>query len=335
MASFGVSRTQEAGNDSEPDARGMLADAHSVSAGTAHHLPHHGRGRLLRGLLSTPSTRRCAAAAVELVDGCDHASLMLRRSGRIDTAAASDDVAQRIDELEKALGEGPCLDAIDDAEPDQHLCSDLTDRAASGPRWRADHGRRPSVRGMARLPAPAGRPARSARSTSSATPPVPSTEHSLGPGDHADRLRVGHPGRARARRGGHHPAARAGEQPRDRQGGRAADGDARHRRRPGLRDAGQGLPGDEHQGRRGRGAGRRPPPQGGGGALDTSWVHAGRVPPTRSAVPGLAGRCDCPRRSGYTEVRRSRQRPSATVRRSPGGLSDTLRVGSGRTPHDR
>ena len=69
--------------------------------------------------------------AVELVDGCDHASLMLRRGGRVDTVAASDEIAQRIDELEKALGEGPCLDAIDDDEPDQHICSDLTE----GSKW--------------------------------------------------------------------------------------------------------------------------------------------------------------------------------------------------------
>ena len=51
-------------------------------------------------------------SAVQLVDGCDHASLMLRRGGdRVDTVAASDEVAARIDELEKQLGEGPCLDA--------------------------------------------------------------------------------------------------------------------------------------------------------------------------------------------------------------------------------
>ena len=34
------------------------------------------------------------AAAVELVDGCDHASLMLRRNGRTFTAAASDETAR-------------------------------------------------------------------------------------------------------------------------------------------------------------------------------------------------------------------------------------------------
>ena len=66
------------------------------------------------------------AAAVELVDGCDHASLMLRRQGRPQTAASSDETARKIDQLEISLGEGPCLDALDDDEPDQHICPDLT-----------------------------------------------------------------------------------------------------------------------------------------------------------------------------------------------------------------
>jgi hypothetical protein len=70
-------------------------------------------------------------SAVQLVDGCDHASLMMRRGDRVDTVAASDEVAARIDELEKELGEGPCLDAIDDNEPDQHICPDLTE----GSKW--------------------------------------------------------------------------------------------------------------------------------------------------------------------------------------------------------
>ena len=39
--------------------------------------------------------------------------------------------ARRIDEMERALDEGPCLDAMDDSEPDQHMCSDLT----TGSKW--------------------------------------------------------------------------------------------------------------------------------------------------------------------------------------------------------
>lgn len=72
-------------------------------------------------------------SAVEFVDGCDHASLMLRRNGRNQSVAASDDVATAIDAMENALGEGPCLDAIDESEPDQHICSDLT----TGSQWPA------------------------------------------------------------------------------------------------------------------------------------------------------------------------------------------------------
>jgi hypothetical protein len=67
------------------------------------------------------------AAAVELIDGCDHASLMLKGRGRPHTAASSDETARKLDELETTLGEGPCLDVLDDDEPDQHLCTDLTD----------------------------------------------------------------------------------------------------------------------------------------------------------------------------------------------------------------
>jgi hypothetical protein len=87
-------------------------------------------------------------SAVRLIDGCDHASLMLRRGGRVETIAASDETATRIDELERALNEGPCLDAIDDNEPDQHICSDLTE----GSKWPVLAGKileETSVRGMA------------------------------------------------------------------------------------------------------------------------------------------------------------------------------------------
>ena len=87
-------------------------------------------------------------STVEFVDGCDHASLMLRRSGRTRTVAATDDVAREIDAMEYALGDGPCLDAIDESEPDQHICSDLT----TGSRWpklAATILERTEVRGMA------------------------------------------------------------------------------------------------------------------------------------------------------------------------------------------
>lgn len=87
-------------------------------------------------------------SAVELVDGCDHASIMLRRNGRIQTVASTDEVAEGIDQLERAMDQGPCLDAIDECAPDQHMCTDL----ATGSKWpelAAMIMERTPVRGMA------------------------------------------------------------------------------------------------------------------------------------------------------------------------------------------
>jgi len=63
------------------------------------------------------------SAAVELIPGCDHASLMLRRGNTNVTVAASDEIAEYADDLERATGEGPCIDALDTEAP--QLESDL------------------------------------------------------------------------------------------------------------------------------------------------------------------------------------------------------------------
>lgn len=70
----------------------------------------------------------CVAATL-LVPGCDHASLMLRRRKQYDTVAATSDIAARIDELERQLGQGPCVDAIDEQLP--QIEADL----AAGSSW--------------------------------------------------------------------------------------------------------------------------------------------------------------------------------------------------------
>lgn len=55
----------------------------------------------------------CVAATL-MVNGCDHASVLMRDPrGTYVTVAASDHVAADIDALERAIGDGPCLDAID------------------------------------------------------------------------------------------------------------------------------------------------------------------------------------------------------------------------------
>ncbi|MGV0634881.1 GAF and ANTAR domain-containing protein [Mycolicibacillus trivialis] len=68
----------------------------------------------------------CMAATL-LVPACDHASMLVRRGGRYEIAAASDGVARRIDEMERELGEGPCLDAIEDEAA--QIDSDITVRS--------------------------------------------------------------------------------------------------------------------------------------------------------------------------------------------------------------
>jgi hypothetical protein len=85
-------------------------------------------------------------AAPDLVQGCDHASLMMRRNGRYTTAASSDEIAELIDSFELELGEGPCLDAIID-EAVFHD-DDLTD-GSPWPRLTARVLAETPVRGMA------------------------------------------------------------------------------------------------------------------------------------------------------------------------------------------
>ncbi|GAB7005212.1 GAF and ANTAR domain-containing protein [Nocardioides sp. AN3] len=51
--------------------------------------------------------------ALEAVPGCDHAAVTTMRAGEKPVCeAATDEIARRIDELERETGEGPCLDAI-------------------------------------------------------------------------------------------------------------------------------------------------------------------------------------------------------------------------------
>jgi transcriptional regulator with GAF, ATPase, and Fis domain len=65
----------------------------------------------------------CVAATL-IVPGCDHASLLVRSDGRYVTVGASDQVAHRIDDLERSAGDGPCIDAIEEETP--QIETDLT-----------------------------------------------------------------------------------------------------------------------------------------------------------------------------------------------------------------
>lgn len=85
-------------------------------------------------------------AAPHLIDGCDHASLMMRRNGKLVTVAASDEVARRADEIEREVGQGPCVDAIE--EEAAQLDDDLT-ASTPWPRLRDRLLAETPVRGMA------------------------------------------------------------------------------------------------------------------------------------------------------------------------------------------
>lgn len=70
---------------------------------------------MARDLLAQDSLQdtldRIVGYAVELVDGCEAAGLMVIREGRVETLAATDDVARTSDRVQGELGEGPCFDA--------------------------------------------------------------------------------------------------------------------------------------------------------------------------------------------------------------------------------
>lgn len=75
---------------------------------------------------------RVTRAAVAAVDGCDHAAIsIVRRRGGIETVAATDDVPQRVDDIQYDTGQGPCLNAISTHE------TFMIDDLASDDRWPA------------------------------------------------------------------------------------------------------------------------------------------------------------------------------------------------------
>jgi GAF domain-containing protein len=61
------------------------------------------------------------ARAVDAADAV--AVTVVRADGRTDTAAASDDASRELDELQRTLGEGPCVDAMRSGE--EHVVADL------------------------------------------------------------------------------------------------------------------------------------------------------------------------------------------------------------------
>ena len=74
-------------------------------------------GILYKGADTTAVCEAICVAATLTVPGCDHASVLMRRSNDYVTVAASDQIARQVDFLERTTGDGPCLDAIEDEAP--------------------------------------------------------------------------------------------------------------------------------------------------------------------------------------------------------------------------
>ncbi|WP_420451305.1 ANTAR domain-containing protein [Ilumatobacter sp.] len=59
---------------------------------------------------------RVARLSTSLIDACDSCGVSLIRDGSVSTRAASDERADRIDDIQYSHGEGPCLQAIETGE---------------------------------------------------------------------------------------------------------------------------------------------------------------------------------------------------------------------------
>lgn len=95
--------------------------------------------RMSRELLVQETPRqvldRVVAYARELIDGCEHAGiLLLHRGRRVETTAATSDLVRESDRLQEELAEGPCFDAVAQKEPVYRI-ADFNQRVLSWPRY--------------------------------------------------------------------------------------------------------------------------------------------------------------------------------------------------------
>ncbi|MBO3682541.1 GAF and ANTAR domain-containing protein [Streptomyces sp. NEAU-YJ-81] len=96
---------------------------------------------MARDLLAQDSVdatlERITARAVEIVEGCEAAGILVFRDNRVETLAPTDGLVVRSDQLQERLGEGPCFDAALRAQPVYRL----QDLAEPGERWPEFAGR--------------------------------------------------------------------------------------------------------------------------------------------------------------------------------------------------
>ncbi len=94
----------------------------------------------------TQTLESVVAGATSIIEPADHAAVsMVHRHRRIDTRAATDDIARRGDQMQYDAGEGPCLQAIRDHET--VTSRDLLDEAR-WPHWSRQAAEGLGVRSM-------------------------------------------------------------------------------------------------------------------------------------------------------------------------------------------
>ncbi|MFF3645631.1 GAF and ANTAR domain-containing protein [Streptomyces sp. NPDC002564] len=77
---------------------------------------------------------RITSSAVELIDGCDAAGVLVLGNGRAETLAPTDRLVNDSDRLQEQLGEGPCLDAARAGHPVFRI-ADLDDEPGRWPSY--------------------------------------------------------------------------------------------------------------------------------------------------------------------------------------------------------
>ncbi|MFI6345865.1 GAF and ANTAR domain-containing protein [Streptomyces sp. NPDC050560] len=92
---------------------------------------------LARDLMAQESVdstlQRVTTSAVEIIDGCDAAGVMVVRNGAVRTLAATNPLATSSDRLQETYGEGPCIDTRPAAG---HRVFRVEDFNAPQDRWR-------------------------------------------------------------------------------------------------------------------------------------------------------------------------------------------------------
>lgn len=112
-------------SDAEPQWNAVQLERDSVSWPTLMTRPDDALATQLVELSRVLTTKdgldltleRVATLSTSLVESCDGCGVSLLRNGSVSTRAASDDRADRVDELQYREGEGPCLHAMTTGEP--------------------------------------------------------------------------------------------------------------------------------------------------------------------------------------------------------------------------